>query len=107
MKLPETVNLPASLDDPASRQQLLRVVKPWMQAAAIKLNRLASGSVSALDGMGTAAPTSGVWAQGDEVRNSAPSELGAPGSKYVVIGWICTASGTPGTWMQMRVLTGN
>jgi hypothetical protein len=55
----------------------------------------------------TAAPTTGDWAQGDFVRNSAPSELGSASSKYVILGWICTVSGTPGTWLQCRVLTGN
>ena len=55
----------------------------------------------------TAAPTSGTWAQSNFVRNSAPSEIGTGGSKYVVIGWSCIASGTPGTWVACRCLTGN
>lgn len=59
------------------------------------------------DGIGTSAPTTGTWAVGDKVKNSAPSESGSAGSKYVIIGWVCTVSGTPGTWLQMRVLTGN
>ena len=59
------------------------------------------------DTEGTAAPTTGTWAQGDTCRNTSPSEAGAVGSKYVVIGWVCTASGSPGTWLAMRVLTGN
>ena len=56
---------------------------------------------------GTAAPTSGTWNQGDKCKNTAPIEDGTAGSKYVVIGWVCTLSGTPGTWVQMRSLTGN
>lgn len=52
-------------------------------------------------------PTGNTWAQGDIVRNSNPSELGGAGSKYVLLGWICTVSGTPGTWVEMRTLTGN
>lgn len=55
----------------------------------------------------TAAPTGGTWTQGDFVRNAAPTELGAGGSKYVILGWSCIASGTPGTWVQCRCLTGN
>jgi hypothetical protein len=55
----------------------------------------------------TAAPTGNTWAIGDIVRNSAPAELGAALSKYVIVGWICTVSGTPGTWLEMRTLTGN
>ena len=43
--------------------------------------------------MGTAAPTTGTWAQGDYVRNSSPA-VGQPK------GWICTVAGTPGTWVS-------
>lgn len=55
----------------------------------------------------TAAPTAGTHAQGDFVRNSTPSEAGSAGNKYVVLGWICTVSGTPGTFVSCRCLTGN
>jgi len=55
----------------------------------------------------TAAPTTGDWAAGDFIRNSNPSELGSASSKYVLLGWTCVASGTPGTWVQSRALTGN
>lgn len=40
---------------------------------------------------GSDAPTSGTWAVGDLVWNAAPSAGG-------VIGWVCVAAGTPGTW---------
>lgn len=56
---------------------------------------------------GTSAPTTGTWAQGDKCKNTDPVEAGSTGSKYVVIGWICSVSGTPGTWLAMRSLTGN
>lgn len=56
---------------------------------------------------GTSAPTSGTWEQGNFCRNTSPSEAGTVGNKYVVIGWVCTVSGSPGTWVQMRTLTGN
>lgn len=46
--------------------------------------------------MGTAAPTTGTHGRGDECKNSAPS-VGQPKS------WLCTAAGTPGTWVS----TGN
>jgi hypothetical protein len=55
----------------------------------------------------TAVPSSGTWAAGTFVRNSAPAEAGSSPNKYVVIGWICTVSGTPGTWLACRCLTGN
>lgn len=56
---------------------------------------------------GTAPPATGRYAQGDVLRNSAPTELGTAGSRYVIVGWVCVATGTPGTWREMRVLTGN
>jgi hypothetical protein len=74
---------------------------------AILLNLLTDGRLAGTNNATTAAPTSGTHAQGDVVRNSAPTELGTAGSKYVVLGWICVAGGTPGTWLQTRVLTGN
>jgi hypothetical protein len=51
-------------------------------------------------------PTTG-WTRGDRRWNKIPSELGTTGSKYVVSGWLCLATGTPGTWVEMRNLTGN
>lgn len=60
-------------------------------------------------GAGTATPLAGnaaQWYAGDTIRNTAPSVLGSPGSRYVVSGWICTAQGDPGTWHEMRTLTG-
>lgn len=55
---------------------------------------------------GTAPPGSGAWLVGNRVRNSAPSVLGTAGSQYIVDGWICTVSGSPGTWVAQRTLTG-
>lgn len=42
----------------------------------------------------TAAPTSGSYDQMDLVENSSPA-VGAP------IGWICTTTGSPGTWQPL------
>lgn len=53
-----------------------------------------------------AAPTGGAYAQGDIVRNNTPAVAGLAGSQYVIIGWICTVAGNPGTWVEMRTLTG-
>lgn len=41
---------------------------------------------------GDAVPTLGTWAVGDRVQNSAPA-VGSPK------GWVCTAAGSPGTWV--------
>jgi hypothetical protein len=72
-----------------------------------QLNLLSEGFLQAATNAGSAAPTTGSYRQGDFVRHSAPSEAGGAGSKYVIVGFICTASGSPGTWKEMRVLTGN
>ena len=77
------------------------------RAIAKKVNALASGNFAAVENTATAAPTTGTWAQGDVVLNSNPAEAGGAGAKYIVIGWKCTVGGTPGTWLQMRTLTGN
>ncbi len=77
------------------------------KAIAIQLNNLSEGRMAGRYWAYTAAPTTGTWAVGDVVWNSAPAELGTASSKYVIHGWQCVVSGTPGTWVQMRYLTGN
>lgn len=72
-----------------------------------QLNALTEGHVSAVTNAYTAAPTTGTYSQGDFIRHSAPVEAGTAGSKYVIVGYVCTVSGTPGTWVQCRYLTGN
>lgn len=46
----------------------------------------------------TAAPTSGRYAVGDVVYNSAPAAGGT-------IGWVCTTAGTPGTWKTFGAIS--
>ena len=72
-----------------------------------RIDLMSFGHLSGTRNTGTAAPTSGTWARGDVVRNSAPSEAGSASSKYVIYGWECVTAGTPGTWREMRMLTGN
>ena len=79
----------------------------WYREIARQVNALSEGSIAAVYNAAPAAPTTGTWAAGDQIRNSAPAELGAASSKYVITAWICTVSGTPGTWVQARSLTGN
>lgn len=45
---------------------------------------------------GDAAPTSGAFTRGDRVYDDSPSASG-------FIGWVCTGSGTPGTWVTFGV----
>ena len=44
--------------------------------------------------IGTAVPTTGTYAKGDIIINSAPSAS--------AIGWICTKEGSPGTWKAIK-----
>lgn len=73
------------------------------------LNAVAEGKIAGTTNAATAAPTGTAqsYQVGDFVKNSNPSELGSAGSKYVLIGWICVTAGSPGTWKEFRVLTGN
>jgi hypothetical protein len=79
----------------------------WYREVAQQVNGLSEGRISSLYQAAQSAPTTGTWMQGDYVTNSAPAELGTAPNKYVVLGWVCIAAGTPGTWLQARSLTGN
>lgn len=46
----------------------------------------------------TGIPTTGLWNQGDIIWNSAPTSGG-------YAGWICTVSGTPGTWKTFGLIS--
>jgi hypothetical protein len=101
MKLPEQPILPRDL--PGLVLHLSRLLRE----SALQVNLLSEGYVQAATNAATAAPTAGSFNVGDFVRNSAPAELGAAGSKYIVTGWTCLVAGSPGTWVQNRTLTGN
>lgn len=108
MKVSADPRLPAVIDLSVSsmerfRSQLTLILREY----ASQLNSLSEGRGGAVTNATIAAPTTGAWAVGDFVRNSTPSELGSAASKYIIHGWQCTVSGTPGTWVQCRYLTGN
>lgn len=50
------------------------------------------------DASALAAPSTGTWIQGDFIKNSAPT---VDGNGNVLLGWECTVSGTPGTWITI------
>jgi len=82
--------------------------KPLFAAAAGSLALvLAAGctDLASRDARATV-PVTGSYKQDDIVWKTGVVEAGTVGSKYVHIGWVCVASGTPGTWKEMRVLTG-
>ena len=103
MRLNLDPRLPAGNDIQGIKTRLYDVFKE----IAVQVNNLSEGRLAARYSSLTASPTTGTWARGDVVFNSEPSELGTAGSKYVITHWICTVSGTPGTWVQCRSLTGN
>lgn len=92
---------------PADKAQMERKLTDLFRATNVQVNQLTEGTVSAVHSASTAAPTAGSYAVGDFVRNSAPAEAGTAGSKFVVMGWLCTVGGTPGTFVACRALTGN
>ncbi|CAB4126136.1 hypothetical protein UFOVP73_57 [uncultured Caudovirales phage] len=83
------------------------VVQREFREHAVQVNLLSEGRLSASYAALAAAPASGTYAQGDFVRNAAPTEAGTSGAKYVVTGWVCVIDGTPGTFVECRSLTGN
>jgi hypothetical protein len=82
-----------------------------LRAQAVATNQVSEGKIDGVPNASTAAPTTGLYKQGDFVRNSTPVELGSVAAKYIVLGWMCTVSGvpnvSPGTFLPMRFLTGN
>ena len=86
--------------------QRIRIIELFRDVAKY-VNAMSSGSFGAISGKGTAAPTTGTWGQGDYIANSNRVEDGIIGSRFVVMGWVCVAGGTPGTWVESRTLTGN
>lgn len=105
MRLPQDPRLPQL---PAGQlDHFRRQVSDEFRRHATQVNLLSEGYLSAVTNAMPAAPTNGTWAQGDFIRNSAPTEQGSSGSKYVVFGFLCVAGGEPGTWVEMRFLTGN
>ena len=79
-------------------QRLVIRINELFRSQAVEINKVTQYA--------TTAPTTGSHAKSEFVWNSAPSESGSAGSKYVILGWSCVTSGTPGTWKECRCLTG-
>lgn len=107
MRVPTNAGLPSPKDGVDYLQQLVSKLTSLWANMAIQVNAASEGQIQGAYNALTAPPTTGDHQKGDFIRNSAPAELGTAGAKYVVTGWICSAAGTPGTWLQCRVLTGN
>lgn len=90
------VNANPNLGFDDSVDQLKRTLADILRGHAQLVNGLSDGSIDASLSM-TAAPTAGSWKQGDFIKNTTPT------GATPTIGWICTASGTPGTWVAVTV----
>jgi len=106
MRLEENPALPPNADSPYEKS-LNYVLTRLLKNIAAKVNAIGDGKLAGSDLVAAAIPTTGTYAQGDFIRNSAPVEAGTAGSKYIVVGWCCTVSGSPGTLLPCRFLTGN
>lgn len=98
MKLSTDPRLPQESGIP---QRLNVRLYDLFRAIAQAVNGLAEGRIVATYNAATAAPTTGEHYQGDYVRNSEPVDAGG----YIVMGWVCVDSGTPGTWKECRCAT--
>ena len=102
MRLEENPLLPTD-----TQTNLVYTLSRLFRNISAKVNQIGDGRLVGSDLVAASIPTTGTYAAGDFIRNSAPVEAGTAGSKYVVLGWICTVGGTPGTLLQVRALTGN
>lgn len=106
MRLEENPALPQNPDTNYAKD-LNFVLARLLRNIASKVNAIGDGKLVGSDLVAAVIPTTGTFAQGDFIRNSAPVEAGTAGSKYVVVGWVATVGGTPGTLLPCRFLTGN
>lgn len=83
-----------------------KALKKILDQLVQQLNELTEGRIVSITNAQTTAPTTGSFAPGDFVKNSNRSELGTPGSQYILDGWECATS-DPLTWFERRFLTGN
>jgi hypothetical protein len=100
---------PQIIGTPVAVGGLASAVIRYLRQVQQQLNRLSAGSIAGASTAATSPPSAGsvtLYSAGDFIRNSAPTVAGAAGSQYVVMGWLCTVGGTPGTWVACRALTG-
>ena len=76
------IHMPEEYDRASMRELIDRMV--------LAINQTTTGAPEGRESR-AAVPTGGTWKRGHILYNSAPSAAGT-------VGWICTASGTPGTW---------
>jgi hypothetical protein len=98
-RLPENPPLPHT-NDPAA---LLREAQRLFRLVNQQVNQLSDGRIAAANNAMDFPPEGGTWAKGDKIPNRNPSVLGPEGATYIIEGWVCVESGSPGTWVERRV----
>ena len=103
MKLTETPQVPRFVKFTVEwLQEWLRAFSANWVRLAQQLNGLTEGRIAVVHNAYTAYPVAGKYEQGDFIRNSTPSVQGVIPCDYIILGWICTVAGTPGTWEPVR-----
>ena len=95
MKLSTTINLSTDLP------QLVTQLTSLLRDISYQVNGLTEGSVTVVHSAYTSAPTTGTYKQGDFIRHSGPSGASP------ALGFLCTASGSPGTWVEFLIGAGS
>lgn len=88
---------------PSDPYQISQKVTSLFSLTNTRVNELSTGSLWANYNAVSAQPASTEGAWGDVRKNARPKELGSPGSKYVIVGWVRLED----DYVPMRVLTGN
>lgn len=102
------LNLSAQIPAEYDRSAFVSII----EAICTQVNNVSEGKLQGRYYNSTVAPSATAMpgAKGDIVWNSNPTVIGSvsPGlaASYLLIGWQCHVSGTPGTWKEMRVLIG-
>jgi hypothetical protein len=97
------LNTDARLPQNGDTASLLRRLAELQRENAALVNALAEGRLAGSVNAAPNVPTTGSYAVGDFVKNSAPTEQGSAGSKWILLGWTYLPSG----FVPCRVLTGN
>lgn len=92
---------------PVDRGDFNATLRTLLQRVMQQLNQLSEGRLYACHTAASSAPTGGEYTVGDFVPNSGRGvELGSPGSKYTLQGWVCSSE-SPLTFLEVRCPTGN
>lgn len=98
------VNLEQKVGNEYKRSDVADVVR----AIARQVDGLTEGGISYRDNAVSVAPTSSAvsHASGDWKWKLNPTVQGTAGAQYVTFAFQCVAPGSPGTWVELRGLTG-